>query len=81
MAGGKIWTVQDRFGNHIYLTWERWQHIIDPDNHPEVAAYFDYIAMTIQRGRRRQDKYDPNSYQYYQLYLDYQMPIRIWSYA
>lgn len=70
MSSGKAWTVQDRYGNYIYLTWERWHHITDPDNHPEVEPYFDYIATTIQRGRRRQDKYDPNGYQYYQLYLD-----------
>ncbi len=70
MTAGKAWTVQDRYGNRIYLTWERWQHIIDPDNHPEVEPYFDYIAMTIQQGRRHQDRYDPNGYQYYQMFLD-----------
>lgn len=30
-----MWTQCDRFGNDIYLTHERWQHIIDPDNHPD----------------------------------------------
>ena len=30
----KLWTEQDRFGNEIYLTSERWAHIIDLDNHP-----------------------------------------------
>ena len=50
MPSGKAWTVRDRYGNDIYLTWERWQHIIAPDNHPEVELYFDYIAETIKRG-------------------------------
>jgi hypothetical protein len=35
MPGGKLWTQRDRFGNEIYLTRERWAHIIDPDNHPK----------------------------------------------
>lgn len=52
------------------LKWERWQHIVAPDNHPEVVPYFDYVPMTIQRGRRRQDRYDPKGYQYYRSYLD-----------
>lgn len=70
MPGGKAWTVRDRYGNEIYLTWERWAHIIEPDNHPEVEAYFDYIAETIRRGQRRQDLYDPHGYQYYRMYPD-----------
>ncbi len=65
MAGGKLWTQQDRFGNEIYLTSERWHHIIDPDNHPEVEPYFNYLIETIRNGRRRQDAYDPKSYRYY----------------
>ena len=65
MSTGKIWTVRDRYGHEIYLTWERWEHIIDPDNHPEVEPFMAYIATTIQLGRRRQDTYDANGYQYY----------------
>lgn len=66
MAASKLWTQRDRFGNEIYLTSERWAHIIDPDNHPEVEPFLDHIAETIRLGRRRQDAYDPNGYQYYQ---------------
>lgn len=47
MATGKLWVQQDRFGNEIYLTEERWQHIVDPDNHPEVATRFDLIRETL----------------------------------
>ncbi len=67
---GKAWTVTDRYGNQVYLTWERWAHIIAPDNHLEVEPYFDYVAETIRHGRRRQDKYDPNGYQYNRAYPD-----------
>jgi hypothetical protein len=59
MPNGKLWTQHDRFGNDIYLTHERWRHIIDPDNHPEIEPYLDRVRETIRRGRRRQDPYDP----------------------
>ena len=65
MPNGKLWTQRDRFGNEIYLTHERWLHIIEPDNHPEIKPFFDYVAETIQLGRRHQDPYDPNGYKYY----------------
>jgi len=29
MPDGKLWTQRDRFGNDIYVTRERWAHIID----------------------------------------------------
>jgi hypothetical protein len=70
MADGKLWTQRDRFGNDIYLTYERWQHIVDLDNHPELEPYFDYLRETIRRGRRHQDPYDPQSYKYYALFSD-----------
>ncbi len=70
MPDGKLWTQRDRFGNHIYLTLERWSHVTDPDNHPEVESFFDYVAETIRLGRRRQDLYDPNSYHYYRSFPD-----------
>jgi len=68
MPDSKLWTQRDRFGNEIYLTSERWAHIID--NHPEVGSFFDYLAETIRLGRRRQDPYDPNGYQYYRSFPD-----------
>lgn len=70
MANGKMWTQRDRFGNDIYLTHERWRHIIDHDNHPEVELYFDYVRETIRLGRRRQDPYDPRGYKYYRAFPD-----------
>ncbi len=47
MPDGKLWTQRDRFGNDIYLTYERWRHIIDPDNHPEVEPYLDRVREAI----------------------------------
>ena len=64
MSGGKLWTQVDRFGNEIYLTAERWAHIIDPNNHPELAPYFEHVRETIRRGRRKQDVFDPRSWEY-----------------
>jgi len=70
MPDGKLWTQYDRFSNDIYLTRERWRHIIDPDNHPEMESHLSYLRETIRRGRRRQDRYDPQSYQYYLAFPD-----------
>jgi len=70
MSGGKLWIQRDRFGHDIYLTRERWEHIIDPDNHAESEPFFDYLVSTIRHGRRRQDPYDPNSYQYHRAFPD-----------
>jgi hypothetical protein len=61
---GKRWTVYDRDGNPVYLTHERWQHIIDPDNHPEMAGYESHLQTTIQKGRRRQEPLNPRKYRY-----------------
>jgi hypothetical protein len=68
MSDGKLWTVYDRFGNAIYLTVERWRHIIDADNHAEVEPYLPLVAETVRLGRRRQDPYDPRGYQYYRAF-------------
>ena len=38
MSDGKRWTILDTYGNHIYLTHERWKHITEPFNHPEMSA-------------------------------------------
>lgn len=64
MLRRKLWTEVDRFGNEIYLTGERWAHIVNPDNHPEIEPYFQHIRETIRRGRRKQDAFDPRSWGY-----------------
>ena len=70
MPDGKLWTQRDRFGNDIYLTYERWRHVTDLDNHPEVEPCLEYVRETIRLGQRRQDPYDPNGYQYYRAFHD-----------
>jgi hypothetical protein len=46
-SSGKRRTVQDRDGNPVYLTEERRQHIIEANNHPEMADYEEYLKTTI----------------------------------
>jgi len=64
------WTVQDCYGNTIYLTEERWQHITDPTNHPDMEGYCEHLRKTIQTGRRRQEALDPRKYRYVQFFDD-----------
>lgn len=59
---GKRWTVQDGEGNSIYLTEERWRHITNAANHPEMADQEDHLKTTLQKGRRRQAKNDAEAF-------------------
>jgi hypothetical protein len=45
--------VQDRFGNTIYLTDERWEHILE--NHPEMEGLREKVLSTLRAGTRSQD--------------------------
>lgn len=64
MTGGKRWTVLDRDGNFVYLTEERWLHIVGADNHPEIEDFEEQLKITIGRGRRRQEPLNPRKYRY-----------------
>ncbi len=57
------WTVQDRYGNTIYLTEERWRHILE--SRPELESYFAQFLETLRTGKRTQDSLIPNEYRYY----------------
>lgn len=57
------WTVRDRRGREIYLTEERWKHIIE--EHEELRGHFDDVLDAVRKGRRRQEPIDPGSYRYY----------------
>jgi hypothetical protein len=70
MTAGRRWTVQDRFGNAIYMTQERWEHITDAINHPEMAPYEEHLQETIRTGRRKQDQLNPQKYRYTQPFDD-----------
>lgn len=58
------WTVQDRDGNSIYLTQERWEHIIESINHPEMEEYEEELKETIKTGNRKQDSLNSQKYRY-----------------
>ena len=68
METGKRWTVHDRYGNAIYLTQERWAHITDALNHPEMRDYEPELQETIRTGRRKQDLLNPHKYRYSQAF-------------
>lgn len=67
---GKRWILQDCYNNSIYLTEERWRHITNNFNHPEMFDYEDYLKITIQQGRRRQEPLNPRKYRYYHAFDD-----------
>lgn len=70
MKAGRRWVVRDRYGNDIYLTDERWDHITAPTNHPEMSAYEEHLRETIQSGRRKQDPLNPQKYRYIKAFDD-----------
>ncbi len=70
MPGGKRWTTHDAYGNSIYLTHERWKHITESFNHPEMLAYEEHLKETIRRGRRKQDLLNPRKYRYTKAFDD-----------
>ena len=52
MAKAIRWAIYDRYDNEIYLTQERWEHIIEDINHPEMSGYEDHLKETIQSGQQ-----------------------------
>jgi hypothetical protein len=64
MIEGRRWIEQDRYGNEIYLTEERWEHIVSPTNHPEMSDYENELRETIRTGRRKQEVLNPQKYRY-----------------
>jgi hypothetical protein len=58
------WNVQDRYSNSIYLTQERWDHIIESINHPEMEEYEEELKETVQSGVRKQDSLNTQKYRY-----------------
>lgn len=67
---GRRWSVKDRYNNEIYLTEERWNHIIENINHPELEDYEEYVQDVVQSGRRKQDALHPQKYRYSKEYRD-----------
>ena len=69
-AIGIRWKIYDRYGNEIYLTHERWQHIVASTNHPDMADYEEHLKVTIRRGTRKQDSLNPQKYRYANAFAD-----------
>lgn len=67
-GSGKRWVIQDRDGNSIYLTQERWEHITDQTNHPEMMDYEDHLKTTLKKGQRHQEPLNPRKYRYYHFF-------------
>ena len=74
---GIRWTTNDRQGNDIYLTNERWQHIINSINHPEMMNYEEHLKTTIRFRRRTQDTLNPQKYRYFKSSMIYPQKIHI----
>jgi hypothetical protein len=62
------WTIQDKFGNKIYLTEERWEHI--QERHDELVGRLNDLLDTLQYGERKQECLDPQQYRYRRAYED-----------
>ncbi len=54
--------VQDQYGNTIYLTDERWEHIIE--EHPELDGHRAEVLSTVRSGKRSQDPLIPGKFFY-----------------
>lgn len=64
MVAGRRWMLQDRYGNIIYLTDERWKHIVVPWSHPEMRSFETHLQDTIQFGQRKQDSLNFQKFRY-----------------
>jgi hypothetical protein len=60
--------IQDRYGNMIYITDERWEHIYE--EHPDMIGYDQHVLETLRHGKRMQDELNPSKYFYTKEYYD-----------
>lgn len=60
------WAVQDRYGNTIYFTEERWRHVLA--SRPELEPHFELFLDTVRTGKRQQDALIANEYRYVKRY-------------
>lgn len=60
------WAVQDRYGNTIYFTEERWRHVLA--SRPELEPHFELFLDTVRTGKRQQDALVANEYRYVKRY-------------
>jgi hypothetical protein len=62
MSPGRRWSVQDIQGNPVYLTEERWEHIVE--GHPEMAEHEHQLREAVRLGVRSQDSLNPQKFRY-----------------
>jgi hypothetical protein len=58
----------DRDGNRIYMTEERWMHILD--RHEEMLGLKDKVIKTLRTVRRKVEPLDPTISTYSKFYKD-----------
>lgn len=54
--------IQDQLGNVIYMTDERWEHIVE--EHAELDGHRAEVLSTVRSGKRSQDPLIPNKFFY-----------------
>jgi len=62
------WVVQDRYGNIIYMTEERWQHALGHEDMDE--SLLEHVLDTLRTGQRKQNARDPSKYRYSKAFPD-----------
>lgn len=68
---GRIFA-EDRRGNRIYLTWERWEHAL---GHPGMdEGVLEAVLDTLRQGDRQQDQYDQAKYKYIRSFAELPPP-------
>jgi len=66
------WIVTDRAGREIYLTQERWDHILS--THFELAERREDVLNTVRFGRRKQARRESQTFLYYRRVKDLPEP-------
>jgi len=59
---------KDKYGNQIYITDERWDHIYK--RHPEIKGFEEDVIKTIRTGHRKELVLEPNVFRYSKLFVD-----------
>ena len=63
----RLFETKDKFGKKVYLTKERWTHILT--EHPEVLPYLqEFSEIFLHPTKISQREYDPQIRYYYQYY-------------
>jgi hypothetical protein len=60
-----VGATRDPDGRRVVLTQERWEHIIEPDGHPELSPYQNEIVEAVRAPDRRLEGWEPNEEWFY----------------